>query len=162
MKSNKITTLTEYYCDQYASLLKRFKYRAGGEQNAEDVIQEAFTRALTYIDSFDPSNKELPAWFNTIINNTLKDHKRQERYQGMVAEPDRVMEDLEMTAHDENTLDAILSDVNEMDEPSRSILAYFVFYGYQAKEVVQLLDVNLHTVRKCIQLFYDDMRYRYG
>jgi RNA polymerase sigma factor (sigma-70 family) len=162
MKLNKVTTLTEFYCSEYDKLVKRFSYRAGGIPNAEDVVQEAFTRALYYIDSYDPNNKVMEAWFNTIINNTLKDFKRQERYQGMVAEPDRIIEDLELAAHDEQTLEKIMLEVKDMDEPAKSILELFVFLGYQSKEVVQLLDVNLWTVRKCIQMFYDDMREKYA
>lgn len=158
MKLNKVTELTEFYCNNLDKLVKRYSYRAGGIENAEDVVQEAFTRALTYIDSFDPNNKELAAWFNTICNNSLKDFKRQERLQGLVTQEDRVLEHIDLAAHDEQLIEEIIEYVMQMPEPSRSIIESFVLLGYAAKEVVQLLDINFHTVRKCIQLFYEDMR----
>jgi len=158
---NKVLTLNEYYIKQYDRLVKRVSYRAGGIPNAEDVVQEAFTRALTYIDAYDPAQKPFAAWFNTILNNALKDFKRAERNAGTtVDEP--VIEDLDAEIYKSEVVEELLSEIDQMKEQSKEILKQFVVLGYTAKEVVQATDFNIHTVRKCIADFYKAARERYG
>jgi len=40
--------LERFYKTNYLTLIKRVSHRAGGPYNAEDVVQEAFVRALKY------------------------------------------------------------------------------------------------------------------
>lgn len=68
--------ITQHYKDNYRRLIKRMTFRAGTEWDAEDVVQEAYARALRYQDSFDGTNFD--RWFNTILNNALREHKNNE------------------------------------------------------------------------------------
>lgn len=81
--------IEEFYrenCDLYVRRLSR---QAGSYSNAEDVVQEAFLRALQYSDSYTISdNNNLEKWFNSILRRALVDFKRIETKQGMVVETD--------------------------------------------------------------------------
>jgi RNA polymerase sigma factor (sigma-70 family) len=159
--TNKILELTEYYTEQKDRLIKRVSYRAGGIHNAEDVVHEAFTRALQYIDAYDPQKRPLPAWFNTILNNALKDFKRAERNAGTTQE-EQIIEDLDMEIFKSEVVEELINQIEAMKDPAREILQQFVVLGYTAKEVVQTTDLNIHTVRKCIADFYKSARDRYA
>ncbi len=157
MKSNKIVELTEYYADNFDRLVKKVSYRAGGLHNAEDVVQEAFTRAVQYIDSYDSDRKPLPNWFNSILQNALKNFNQQERIQGMVKEIDRVV-NLEDQVYQGQVIQKVLDYISRRRDPDKDILNHFVVLGYSYKEIAQLLDVNIHAVHHCIRQFYATVR----
>lgn len=158
---NNLQALTEYYEADRDALVKRVSHRVGGIPNAEDVVQEAFTRALVYIGSYDPLNSPLPAWFNTILVNATKDFLRQERDQGAIRVEEEFSDDLEDLALRAECIEDILGDVGAMDEPAREVIRQFVFFGTPAKSIARSQNLNIHTVRKYIQDFYADIRQRY-
>jgi len=129
--------------------------------NAEDVVQEAFTRALTYIEAYDPAIKPLPAWFNTILNNALKDFKKAERNAGTTTE-EGVIQELDSSVFKSEVVEDLVTQINDMQYPAKEILKQFVVLGFTAKEVVQTTDLNIHSVRKCIADFYKSAREQYG
>lgn len=68
----------------YESLLQRcadkaynFAYRlAGNDQDAQDLVQEAFARAFEHKDRYDPS-RPFGAWVNRILYNVFLDGVRR-------------------------------------------------------------------------------------
>jgi RNA polymerase sigma-70 factor (ECF subfamily) len=68
----------------FAALIKRcadkvynFAYRlAGNEQDARDLVQEAFSHALQHIDKYD-SNRPFEPWINRILKNIYLDGIRR-------------------------------------------------------------------------------------
>ncbi|MBV9677329.1 MAG: sigma-70 family RNA polymerase sigma factor, partial [Acidobacteriaceae bacterium] len=58
------------------------------EQDAEDIVQEAFLRALRSFHSFVPG-RDARAWFLTIVRNACRTWQRQQRpYDTMPIEED--------------------------------------------------------------------------
>ena len=89
MKKKQVYKLIEdYYRENFDSLVIRTINKAGGKANAEDIVQEAFTRALTYYTSYVPDIYEFGAWFSRILDNTSKDFHRVEKNKGMVIDVD--------------------------------------------------------------------------
>lgn len=155
--------LTAYYEEKYDDLVRRFSYRSGGIHNAEDVVQEAFARACQYITSFDPANREFGSWFNSILNNALRDFKREERSAGTAVQEDRVVDSLELKVHDETILEQLAQEISSMPSvKAREVLRQFVFLGYSAKECARTTDASLPYVRKVVQNFYNYAREVYG
>ena len=70
-------------------LTKKLAGRVGTRYNAEDVVQEAYARALKYFRAwtYDGVGTELDSfnrWFTTILNNACREFQYEERGQGMV------------------------------------------------------------------------------
>jgi RNA polymerase sigma-70 factor (ECF subfamily) len=53
-----------------------FAYRVNSRQDAEDLTQQAFERALRAWNRFDPRRAPLSTWLLTIARNLLIDHYR--------------------------------------------------------------------------------------
>ncbi|HZY05129.1 MAG TPA: sigma-70 family RNA polymerase sigma factor, partial [Anaeromyxobacteraceae bacterium] len=72
--------------------LYRFARRlTGAEADAEDLVQETFTRALGAADRFEPGT-DLRAWLFRILRNlNLDRHRRERRHPAVAATP---LEDL--------------------------------------------------------------------
>jgi RNA polymerase sigma factor (sigma-70 family) len=64
----------KYFIDVYRFLLSMIR----DEDEAEDVAQETFFKALTSIDSFDGS-KDIRAWLFTIARNTFYSRRRKNK-----------------------------------------------------------------------------------
>lgn len=81
-----MTILEQYYRDNYSRLCKIAYSQL--DQNwawAEEVVQESFARALTFMDSYD-NQSEFGAWFWVLLTNRIKDARREERNRGMAYE----------------------------------------------------------------------------
>ena len=58
--------------NQHANKAYSFAYRlAGNEQDARDLVQEAFARALKYFEKYDPARPFGP-WVNRILKNVFE------------------------------------------------------------------------------------------
>ena len=159
-----IEMIEKYYDEHYGSLVKRFTNRAGSVWNAEDVVSEGFARAMTYADSYNPENKELGAWINTIMNNSLKNFKRDERMFGMTVEFDELknegipMEDISGVCRRDiySMIDAEPVDDNV------EILKLYFRHNYTPKDIQEVLDKPRGTVLSTITRFVTKVKERYA
>jgi RNA polymerase sigma factor (sigma-70 family) len=145
----------------YNSMVKRISFRAGGIPNAEDVVQEAFARALKYSGTFDPAKKEIGAWFNMIMNNALRDFKRQQRMEGMTDE-DETTDSLDNTVYQEEMIRLTEEEMDSRGEDVAEALRYHIVMGYTIKEVAELVAMTPFVVKNHVQSFRKYMRGRYG
>lgn len=157
--------IEQFYKDNYSTLVKRLNRRAGGRENAEDVLQEAFLRALKYGGSFNPERQELGAWFNTIMNNTLVAHQRIVMLDGMSTSYDEAVHEecYECDAEEKLLIGEIIEHIEERDERHRNILHLFFICGYKVKEVQEVVGGGYKGIQMLIHRFkltmieeYDD------
>jgi RNA polymerase sigma factor (sigma-70 family) len=158
-----LKTLEKFYKDNRMLLVKRLINRAGGIENAEDILQESFVRAIKYRAHFNPKKRELGAWFNTIMNNALKDFKRDERMGGMVVQYEEGMdESYEMSQTDPDMKLRILRAIAKRDLNTRSALHLYFIEEHKVKEIKEILDVPYKTVESIIYRFKADMSDAFG
>ena len=69
---------------------------------AEEVVQEAYCRALKYFKGFDPTRSNFSTWFNRILNNACsaclqeEGGHPQEYIEDYELEPHKLMEELDV------------------------------------------------------------------
>lgn len=151
--------LVQMFEKDYLHLCKRVSNRVGGMINAEDVIQEAFTRALKYQRSFNPAFSTVGAWFNTIMNNASKDFKREERMQGMAVPYETVSDELDDIMHRDRMVHTMIEEM-ELSPYSEILRLYFVL-GFTRKEVSQVIDQKPQSIANAVQRFKNEMRGKY-
>lgn len=158
---NKV--LEQFYKDERENLLRRLNYGAGSPSNAEDVLQEAFVRALIYWDTFDPERKELGAWFNTIMRNALRDFKREEWLFGMGEEFDEEQYDpQEMPVNESELVKKIYEMVDgKIDDHQEILLLYFEKH-YSPKDIANITNFKVKTIKQVVWRFKNEVLERYG
>ena len=149
----KNTVVEQFYNDNFESLVKRVSSRVPNKEDAEDVVHDAFERALKYFDSFDPS----------VLSNALKDFQNREKLSGMhvelkewelePAEDDRAYDE----AHEE-----ILNLIQEKDGNRKEILTLYFMYEYLPREISEVLDVKVTTVRQYVWQFREELKETIG
>ena len=139
-------------------LVKMLTKKAGNRQNAEDTVQEAYTRALTYIKSYD-GKSDFGAWFNTILVNALSDNKVEVRNNGQTG--DRCVESIEDhikgNVLDKIQNDEILTAIKAKTDSVKKILTLYFFHQYKPREIALVVPQTGYNIRKIVQRFKEEM-----
>lgn len=157
--------IEQFYRDYYDLYVRRNSRRAGGIENAEDVVQEAFCRALKYADSFEVrEDKHMETWFNTIVRRSLYDFKRIELKQGMTAATDSgESEAVEISGVDQMMADEIVGFIEaKKNIDHKNVLYLSLLRNYPPRDIVEVLDLNLENVKRIVVRFKQEMAEHYG
>ena len=153
-------TLVDRYRKELFPFLMRF---VGRRAAAEDVFQEAFLQVHLSIDSFDTSRRFKP-WLFTIAANKARDYLRRKstRTAAQLTAPvdadeeggkqflDLMQDDLplpEAHAMDNETKQLVRETVESLPDHLREILLLAYFHRFPYKEIAQMLNVPLGTVK---------------
>lgn len=151
-----------FYIKNRTVLLKRLRHRAGSPHNAEDVLQEAFCRALKYYSSFNPYTQEIGAWFNTIMNNSLTDFKRAEMTGGMYVALEEDSETYEFSYVDNDSASKIKDEIGLKSGDAKDVLHLYFEKEYKLNEIRQILGIPYRTAQTIVNRFRVDMIDKFG
>lgn len=156
--------IEQFYVEQYDNYVRKISRKAGGIEHAEDIVQEAFYRALKYADTYNPTDKEISVWFNTILRRAMYDHKRIELKQGMTAAIDSgETEAVEVDEVGQRMADEIYEAILERKhDEHKQVLFLALIRNYPPRDIVEVLDVGIHNVNQIISRFKTEMGERYG
>jgi RNA polymerase sigma-70 factor (ECF subfamily) len=154
--------------DAAAAFVRRFQGRVYGlaltmlrdPHLAEDVAQETFVRAWRHAASYDPRRGRVPAWLLTITRNVAIDRARIRPV--APTDPDVIAAELDLSVQD------ALPDVPERDRVRQAVaalpgdqrraLVLAVFAGRTAREIAELDDMPLGTVKTRIRSAMSKLR----
>ena len=143
-----------HYRKNYNKLVKSTTYRVIGKSTAlaEEVVQEAYTRAVQYFPSFDENIKPFDAWFRTILNNTLRDHKSQEK--GYAMNIDDILEEgIVPIIPEQDLINKVEELIAKQSEDNQEILTLWFKYGYKPREISEISSTSPVNIRKVISNF---------
>ena len=146
--SAQIQIYKAYYKAMYNTSLRILK----DEFEAEDVMQEAFLSAFTKLKSFK-GEVTFGAWLKSIvINKSLTQLKKNNRYQEVKMEVIHQQEEIEQDAINYAVLNAtkVLEKLNTLKDTYRIILTLHLIEGYDYDEICQILNYTNENVRTTI------------
>ena len=134
--------------------------------NAEDCVQEAFSRALKYIDSWSGVGP-MHHWVNIILNNCTREFLNTERLQGGLKEPvAEVNEDGEVDLQDvvfhEQMAGKIQDEMRMKGEQHEKVLQDYIILGFSSREIAEYIDMTAANIRQVVKRFKDEMVVIYG
>lgn len=117
--------------------------------DAEDVVQDAFYRALQELDRFEEGRRFRP-WFFTILRNLGRNRLAHRERRGEVSltwsvQSDRA--DPSEEAQRRELEDRLLRAVEDLPERQRACFRLCALEGYEAREVAEMLGIAPPTVR---------------
>lgn len=157
--------IEQHYRANFDNLVKKYNRFLHSIARAEDIVQEAYSRALKYWDA-SPSSKKLetyqtdfPSLFGTILNNCMKDNQRTEAQHGAVSES--AVEDEQVTKP--SAIPAIIYEevvqlIGGKSEGTSKVLHLFFVKQLNAKEVAQVMDMSPNAVRQEAWRFRREIR----
>jgi RNA polymerase sigma-70 factor (ECF subfamily) len=137
------------YEDHAQPLFGFLAYRTGDRGLAEEVMSEAFERALKARKRYDPGKASAKTWIYSIALNCLRDHQRRQgaevRALDRVGAPDAL--DLSDPALERaETRDELQRALRTLSDEERDVVALRYGGELSAKEMAKLLDEKETTV----------------
>lgn len=159
-RSECFTELVRRYAEELFRFLSRF---TGSATTAEDLVQEAFLQVYQSADKFDPSRRFKP-WLFTIAANKARDlHRSRSRRPEVeldaevAAGGESGQRFLDFLADTQDSPLAVLTAteqqqvvrrvLDEMPEHLREVLILSYFHRFPYKQIAEILDVPLGTVK---------------
>lgn len=155
-----IAEIEAHYIANRQALVKRFTFRSGSVENAEDIVQESYVRAMRYYRSYDGSNFD--RWLSRILNNSMRDLKRQER--GYV--PYEYDEDTDEGVACSSYPEHVMREINELIDTKSvvqmEVLKLHLQQEYRATDIAKITDYSEAQCRQIIKRFRDELKELYG
>lgn len=162
---SKKTILKNYYVDNYEDLTKFVQRRGVPAQDVEDVVQEAFAKALQFIKTYE-EGRDFGGWFYVILENCRRDYLREEIDRGMVREDFEEEDfaiDIPELEVDFKQIKLIEDDINKKSEPLKDVLKLYFIHNYSPIDISYLVEgLSRQTIRSYISRFKQEMREKYG
>ena len=121
----------------------------GDSDDAEDVMQEAFLKAFTKLDSYR-GEVSFGAWLKRIMINKALDFLRLKKEQLSLEDAGEVREivdEPDNTADVEYKAEAIKNAIYDLPEGYRIVLSLILLEGYDHEEVSGILNISNATSR---------------
>jgi RNA polymerase sigma-70 factor (ECF subfamily) len=134
---------------RYERPLYNAAYRLlGNAEDARDVTQVAFMEAARGLDAHDPSHRFF-SWIYRITVNAALNVLRRRRLEGALADDGDggVPEDPESHALESETSRRIQRALMQLSEEHRSVITLRHFSGCSYRQLAQILDVDVKTVK---------------
>jgi RNA polymerase sigma factor (sigma-70 family) len=126
-----------YYKPMYNICLRL----VGNPVEAEDVMQEAFLKAFTKIDTYE-GKVSFGAWLKKIVINRSLDElkKRKVKFQELNEKiPDEESEHFEVS---EIQLEKLKKAIQQLPDGYRVVLSLYLLEGYDHEEIAQILGIT--------------------
>lgn len=153
--------LRHFFATNYDSLVKKAMFRVRNFDDAEDIVMDAFRKAVEYWGSYDPNNKEIGAWFNTILNNSVRTFQREKFMKHI-----EVDEDAEIPVEDkretEDLAEHIQQDIKDIkEEERRNVIHLFFNLGYSYQDIELITNSSIRNARYFVEEFRREMKEKY-
>lgn len=149
--------IDQHYRRNYKNYVIRIRARMQSlpADLAEDIVQQAYEKAIAYFNTFDPSKGIFDDWFNTILNNVANDIKKQELDKGVVR--DVKADDASIQYIDNASSKAVLKGFNE---EKKHIIRLYIWEDFTYKEIGELVGCSHSKVRKTVSRFFKNIQMR--
>ena len=149
---NKI--IEAHYSDNRDILVKVISRRIGYNiPIAEEIVQEAYSRALRYWATFDSDNRSFTTWFRTILNNACRDAQDVERSYGVVKDVDEVFNECsQYSSYKLNKIKGMIEDVKGMEE--KEIIHMYFNLGFTPAEIREVVNgYSIDSIKSRVKRF---------
>lgn len=150
-----IEKLYKQYYDDYVRIMRRIL--KGDQEAAEDIVQDAFVKAIRNQDLFNPKKGTVRTWFNSIMFNSMRDYKRRAKEVDCKPHDNVSSSDLitDLSIKEREGLDGLIQ--NEIDkmknEKHRKVLHLFFIKGYRIKQISDCISVSETNVTTIVTRF---------
>ncbi|MEC5424069.1 RNA polymerase sigma factor [Virgibacillus sp. C22-A2] len=133
--------------DSYADYSLRTAYGiTKNKADASDIVQETFIKVYRNIETFDMT-KPFKAWFYQILINEARRYVKKRNKQTISIESDELLDYLHQHTVEEINYDDLGLTMEQLQESHRTVLILKYLNGFTDKEIAEVLDANVNTVK---------------
>lgn len=137
--------LYRQYCDGMFSVAMRF---LGNEDDAEDVLQEAFIKAFQKLDQFS-GEVTFGAWLKRIVINKCIDFlkSRKIQFEELRETTIRIADNEDWTADEGITVEDVKAAIETLPGKYRYVVQMYLIEGLDHSEISDILDLTATACR---------------
>ena len=137
--------LYRQYCDGMFCVAMRF---LKNEDDAEDVLQEAFIKAFQKLDQFR-GDVTFGAWLKRIVINKCLDFIKAKKvaFTEIKEQTLRIVEDEDWTVEVGISMEQVKAAMAQLPDKYRFVVQLFLVEGYDHQEISQILGLRQATCR---------------
>lgn len=131
----------------YAKAMFNVCYRLmNSREEAEDMLQEAFTQAFLKLDTFRYESS-FGAWLKRIIVNTCINEINRRKVELTYCDDfnQNILSDEEEETEMRFTVDTIMNAMKQLPEGGRMVFSLYLLEGYDHVEISQIMNISVST-----------------
>ncbi|MBQ3264563.1 MAG: sigma-70 family RNA polymerase sigma factor [Ruminococcus sp.] len=153
----------EAYVTRYSHGLSKFCIKlCGGIDDADDLFQDTWTRALEHFDAYDPE-KSFQTWLFTICVNLYRNagkskYNTTRREFSSTEEKQRFFDTVPAEEQDIDERLDLYRALNSLPKKYRVVLSLFYLRAFTTREIAEILHIpegtvgsRLHTAKKLLK-----------
>jgi len=134
---------------RYGKMMYALAYRlTANKDNAEDLVQETFMRAIKSFSELQNHSSFLP-WLKSILFNAFRDNlkkKKESSINTSLSEPAEITTPYDILKKKEEQM-VIRNLINSLPERDRVVLGLSHLQGFSDTEIARILEVTVNHVR---------------
>lgn len=153
-KQESYDRIEKHYRENKDLLLKYYGRVFNGTSLVEDVVQEAYTRALTYWKTMPEDEEKFTPWLRTIVSNCIREMWKKENVHGMGMDEDNEPEPIvPPSAIPAIIYKQVMERIEGQEPRTRRILGMFFHHQMLPKEIEQMTGEKANNVRQIVFQF---------
>lgn len=144
----EFSLIDEHYKKHFGQLSKRYARSTGSDAAGEDIVHDAYEKAMRYYGSYDGS-KEFERWFSLILRNSYRDYMRHERGQPTEPLDEFVLEGIECDGLVRRIWKEVEDIIEEVNPNHREILHLHYIKDYPITDISYITE---HSLSNCTQV----------
>ncbi|HKI62860.1 MAG TPA: sigma-70 family RNA polymerase sigma factor [Mariprofundaceae bacterium] len=160
-KTEAYKVIEAHYRANAKRLVKQLTIKSRGVHNAEDIVQDMYTNALTYWRSFNATKASLNTWLMEIMNNAAKDHMTKEKMHGALGNTDDKIvpdETINPAADARLELNDIKRHLLTKRGQTRAILVAALIEQAPYNDIAAQFGINEKAVKQSVWRFREELR----
>lgn len=154
-----IQIIEDHYRNHRGKLLKRMMFRAATPEDAEDIVQEAYTRALRYFNSYNGEIFE--RWLNTIANNCLKEMRTVQMGHAADEFIEEEADGTSCPSYPNHVMREVFELIDTKAPVQQDVLNLYFKYEYSAIDISRVTEYSYAQCHKIIQRFKIELEHLY-
>lgn len=157
---NKLKLLEEHFVENRDVMVKQAN-RKIGEFFAEDVVQEAYTRCMRYVDNLPEDKKVLNSYVYKVMRNVIKDYLSDSISSVGVEEDMLESGELNDEWEAKGVLKEIKRDILRLKSPRKEIIYCALIQGDRYELISSINKVNVQTVKDMVKYYRKQLEEKY-
>jgi RNA polymerase sigma-70 factor (ECF subfamily) len=145
-----LKSIEEICASTWEPLYRYIYYKVQNREEAEDITQETFVKAISYMQKGSTRIEKYISFLKTVSQNVIRDKWRKKKHQGTNINLDRVNPEVisqedsaEISARRELIKDAL----SRLNEEQREVIELRILKGYTVIETARIMNKTEGAVR---------------
>lgn len=129
--------------------------------DAADIVQDTFIKIYRNIETFDTKKTFKPWFYRILINESRRFLKKRSR-DGITSSSDALLDYLDQSQSEGNSYESLGIALEYLPANTRTLLLLKYFHAFSEKEIAEMLELNMSTVKSRLYKARKDLRASLG